>query len=115
MPDVHPAAQVTFLIVAGLIVLYAIYRKATISLRGGPVSVDVSVQKQLEQIKTEVVAINKAVNNVPKGAPPLVERVERGEVLAQWSADAIHALAAHVGLSLPEPPPDRRKTPRSAQ
>ena len=107
--SIHPAAQVAIAITIGIVVLYAIFRKVPISLRGGPVSVDVSVQKQLEQIKTEVVAINKAVNNVPKGAPPLVQRVERGEALAQWSADAIHALAAHVGLALPEPPPDRRK------
>ena len=115
LPDIHPVAQVALIICLGLVVGLAMWRKIPISLRGGPVTVDVSVARQLEQIKTEVVAINKAVNNVPKGAPPLVERVERSEALARWSADAIHQLAAHVGCPLDEPPPDHRTIVRSAE
>jgi hypothetical protein len=87
--------------------VYAIYRKVPISLRGGPVHLDVSLDKQIKEIKTELTAIGVAVNNVPKGAPPLVERVQSVEALAHWSASAIHALAKHVGLNLSEPP-DRR-------
>lgn len=103
--DVHPAVQFAGIVAILVIVVFAIYRKVPISLRGGPVHLDVSLDKQIKDIKTELTAVGRAVNNVP--GPPLVERVQNVETLAHWSATAIHALAKHVGLNLSDPP-DRR-------
>jgi hypothetical protein len=117
MPDIHPVTQVAFVICVCLIILLAIIRKVPFSLRGGPVTIDVSVAKQLEQIQTDVAKINSAVNNVPKGDPTLISRVERIEELQQWQVGAIQQMAAHVGSKIAEPPPDRRKAdePRRAE
>lgn len=103
--NVHPAVQFAGIVAILVIVVFAIYRKVPISLRGGPVHLDVSLDKQIKDIKTELTAVGRAVNNVP--GPPLVERVQNVETLAHWSATAIHALAKHVGLNLSDPP-DRR-------
>lgn len=115
MPDIHPVAQVALIICLCLVIGLAMWRKIPISLRGGPVAVDVSVAKQLEQIQTDVSKINTAVNNVPKGDPTLISRVERMEMLVQWQADATHKIAAHVGCPIEEPPPDHRSIVRSTE
>ncbi len=110
MPDIHAAVQFAAVIVIGLLFALAMWRKIPISLRGGPVTVDVSVTKQLERIQTEVTKINTAVNNVPKGDPTLISRVERMEELQHWQVGAMQQIAAHVGSVIADPPPDRRKS-----
>lgn len=106
----HPSAQFALVVCICFVFLLAIIRKVPISLRGGPVTVDMSVTKQLERIQTEVSKINTAVNNVPKGDPTLISRVERMEELQHWQVGAMQQIAAHVGSVIADPPPDRRKT-----
>lgn len=109
MPSMHPAVQFVLVLATCLVIIVAIVRKVPISLRGGPLTVDVSLEQQMREIKTEVEKIGNAVNHTPPNQPPLVERVERVEVLAHWQADATHRIATHVGLEL-SGPPDRRNS-----
>lgn len=107
--DVHPVVQIAGIVALLIIVVYAIFKKVPISMRGGPVHLDLALNRQMSEIKEQVTAINKAVNGVPKDTPPLVDRVQHVEALSHWSASAIHSIANHVGLHLSEPPDRRTK------
>lgn len=112
----HPAVQFMIVVAILIIIVYAIFRKVPISLRGGPVSLDVSLATKLETMSTQLEEIGVAVNHSPQGEPTLVERVRNVEstvdalqALSHWQADATVSLASHVGLAIPDPP-DRRQS-----
>jgi len=67
-------------------------------------TVNVKFGPMMMETHKAVKEINKAVNNVPAGAPTLVTRVQRLERSQQWQCDAVGAIADHVGVDLPDRP-----------
>ena len=68
-----------------------------------------SAKATLTGIEGKVDEINHAVNNVPKGAPTLVQRVdrledghERFESHHQWECNALQLIADNIGVNLPK-------------
>lgn len=78
-----------------------------LTLRAGPLSVDLSAVERIDQA---VQRIESAVNHVEPGTPPIPERLSllEAEVTAMrshaaWERAALAALAEHVGAELPPP------------
>lgn len=102
---------------AGLLVWRKGFGKLTV--KAGPVSLDLSavervqqrVERKVDQTLQHVAAVNHAVNNVPKGTPPMVERVGRLETrmdhthkTLDWQTGVMQQLASHLGVSTVPPP-----------
>lgn len=102
-----------------------VWRKAMsrVTLKAGPVSLDMAaidrVLEVTEATHEQVTAINRQVNHVPPDAPTLQDRITTIEQqivtfaeaqLAiqeqqRWAAGALCAVAAQIGVDLPEHPP----------
>lgn len=88
------AAVAIFAVSVGLLV----WRKGFASVEARMGSMHLTLKAVEERAKT----IDLAVNNVPKGTPPLVDRMTVMERRSVWTVEAIKAVAAVVGAELPE-------------
>ena len=56
--------------------------------------------------KQHIEAIDKSVNGVPEGTPPLVDRVlhleRRVDSHGRWLEDSLHNIAVQLGAALPD-------------
>lgn len=104
MPD---AVWIIFASTGGLTVLglvwvgvLLVHRKAfgSFSMKAGPVDV------KLAAISRSVEQINRAVNHVPTGEPPMIDRVRRLEPTVGWLVAAVHTIGSHLGVDLGDPP-----------
>lgn len=61
--------------------------------------------EMLRRTRNEVRAVNRAVNNVPAGTPPLVQRVaaveRRVDIHSRWVTDALQRIGSELGVKLP--------------
>lgn len=116
----HPVAQIILSValcgaiaMAGVLVWRKGFGKLTV--KAGPVSLDLSaverVERKVDKTLEHVAAVNHAVNNVPKGTPPMVQRVGRLEErmdhthqTLEWQTGVMQQLANHLGVTTTPPP-----------
>ena len=64
--------------------------------------------ERLNDIGTEVSAINTAVNHVPSGSPTLITRVgvmeEQSKLHRYWEKQVLEAICKQLGIKLPPHP-----------
>lgn len=70
------------------------------------------IAELLRRTLREVRQVNRAVNHVAPGEPPLIERVrrleQRTDMQSQWMADVLELVAAQLGVKLPPHPEANR-------
>lgn len=83
-------------LVIAIAVAWAIFKRvfSTVTAEVGAVKVS------LEGITSEVQQINRAVNHVPEGDIPLVQRVRLLEQHQQWVRRTLTLLAAQLGVTI---------------
>lgn len=86
---------------AAAFVLAAAIAWAIVRRLFGSVTAEVGqVKVKLDGITNEVQQINRAVNHVPEGDIPLVQRVRLLEQHQQWVRNVLTALAAQLGVNI---------------
>lgn len=73
---------------------------------GTAAAVAVEAREQITVVTDEVKAVNQAVNNVPPGHPPLLQRMttleRRVDSSDRWKTDALVLIAEQLGVALPD-------------
>lgn len=103
-----------------IVVLRQTWKRIDAKFGGAEVTIEAkealqATAENVDKVLAQVTEINKAVNSVPKGTAPMVQRVAALEIghrslLAhqEWESKALRTVAQQLGVTLPPSPGETR-------